>query len=182
MRNVIFSTTVFLYHEDEYLMMHRTGNVSVDNNKLNGIGGKLEEGENYLHAAIRETKEETGYMVHESDITFSGLIKLHGGYPDDWVMCFFKANVSTKEIPHGNSMREGELLWLHKDNVLNSGYELVDDLHYVWEYIVHNKVFFATTEVGEDEKVKKISISFFNTYCCPSRLLSACGTCGGTCP
>jgi 8-oxo-dGTP diphosphatase len=159
MRNVIFSTTVFLYHEDEYLFMHRTGDVSVDKNRLNGIGGKLEEGENYLDAAIRETFEETGYKVSVENIIFSGLIKLHGGYPDDWVMCFFKIKVDSKEIPHGNKVREGNLLWLHKDDVLNSNYELVDDIHHVWENIVNDKVFFASTEVGEDEKVKKISMS-----------------------
>lgn len=159
MRNVLFSTTVFLYHEDEYLMMHRTGQVSVDANRLNGIGGKLEEGENYLDAAIRETEEETGYKVNPMDAKFSGLIKLHGGYPDDWVMCFFKIHVDSKEIPHGNTVREGELLWMHKDDVLNSQYELVDDLHHVWKYIVNDTVFFATTEVGEDEKVKKISLT-----------------------
>lgn len=158
-RNVLFSTTVFLYHGDEYLMMHRTGDVSVDKNRLNGIGGKLEEGENYLDAAIRETKEETGYTVLPEDVKFIGLIKLQGGYPDDWVMCFFKIEVPTKEIPHGNNMREGELLWMHKDTVLNSQYELVDDLHHVWEYIITDKVFFATTEVGKDQKVKKISLT-----------------------
>ncbi len=159
MRNVIFSTTVFLYCGDEYLMMHRTGEVSVDKNRLNGIGGKLEEGENYLDAAIRETFEETGYKVNPQDTKFSGLIKLHGGYPDDWVMCFFKVHIKDKNIPHGNKVREGELLWLHKDAVLHSNFELVDDLHHVWDYIVSDKVFFATTEVGADEKVKKISLS-----------------------
>lgn len=159
MRNVIFSTTVFLYYEDEYLFMYRTGDVSVDKNKLNGIGGKLEQGENYLDGAVRETFEETGYKVSLENIKFSGLIKLHGGYPDDWVMCFFKIKVDSKEIPHGNKVREGELLWIHKDNVLSSEFELVDDLHHVWQHIVGDKVFFATTEVGEDEKVKNISLT-----------------------
>ncbi len=159
MRNVLYSTTVFLYFGDEYLMLHRLGNVGVDKNRLNGIGGKLEEGENFLDSAIRETKEETGYELNVPNIKFSGIIKLNGGYPDDWVMCFFKARVSSKEIPHGSKVKEGELLWMHKNEVLNSSYELVDDLHHVWENIVNGKVFFATTEVGEDEKVKEISMT-----------------------
>lgn len=159
MRNVLFSTTVFINCGNEYLLLHRTGDVGVDKNRLNGIGGKLEEGENFLESAIRETKEETGYYVIPTDIKFSGVIKLNGGYPDDWVMCFFKIQVNSKNIPHGNKIKEGELLWMHKDEVLKSGYELVDDLHHVWKNIVADKVFFATTEVGSDEKVKKISIS-----------------------
>lgn len=158
-RNVLFSTTVFLHYNDEYLMMHRTGNVSVDRNRLNGIGGKLEKGENFLDAAIRETFEETGYKVESNNIKFSGIIKLNDGYPDDWVMCFFKIKVTTKIIPNGNSVKEGELLWMHKDKVLNSGFEIVDDLHYVWEDIINNKTFFATTKVDNNEKVKEISIT-----------------------
>lgn len=159
MRRVLYSTTVFLVFQEEYLMLHRTGDVGVDKNRLNGIGGKLEEGENFLDSAIRETKEETGYEVGPPDIKFSGIIKLKGGYPDDWVMCFFKIDVPSKEIPNGNKIKEGQLLWMSKNDVLKSPFELVDDLHYVWEYIVNNKVFFASTEVGNDEKVKKISIT-----------------------
>ena len=100
MREVLYSTTVFLVHGDEYLFLHRTGKVGVDKNRLNGIGGKLEPGENFLSSAIRETEEETGYIVRAKDVKFSGLINLHGGYPQDWVMCFFKINVNSKKIPH----------------------------------------------------------------------------------
>ena len=132
---------------------------SVDAGRLNGIGGKLEEGENFLEAAMRETKEETGYTVSARDIMFSGIVKLHGGYPDDWVMCFFKIKVPEKNIPLGNKIPDGELIWMHKDTVLSSKYDLVDDLHYCWKYIVTNQTFFATTEIGENEKVKKISLS-----------------------
>ncbi|MDE2026055.1 MAG: NUDIX domain-containing protein [Patescibacteria group bacterium] len=158
-RDVIFSTTVFLKYEDEYLMMHRSGDVSVDKNKLNGIGGKLEKGENFLDAAIRETKEETGYEVAKENLDFAGIIKLYGGYPQDWVMCFFTVHVSSKDIPHGKSVKEGELLWMHKDKVLTSDYELVDDLHYCWEEIISGNMFFITEKVNDQEKVEDISMS-----------------------
>ena len=158
-RDVIFSTTVFLQYEDEYLMMHRSGDVSVDKNRLNGIGGKLEEGENFLDAAIRETQEETGYKIAKEDLSFAGIIKLHGGYPQDWVMCFFTVRVMSKVIPHGNSVKEGELLWMHKDEVLQSEYELVDDLHYCWKEIIAGNTFFITEEVNDQEKVENISMS-----------------------
>jgi len=158
-RDIIFSTTVFLQYKDEFLMLHRTGDVGVDKNRLNGIGGKLEEGENFLEAAIRETKEETGYEVNAENIQFSGIIKLHGGYPQDWTLCCFKVQVDSKKIPHGEKVKEGELLWMHKDSILSSGYELVDDLHYCWKEIVDGNVFFITEEVNESEKVEKISKS-----------------------
>ncbi|HEX8965179.1 MAG TPA: NUDIX domain-containing protein [Patescibacteria group bacterium] len=159
-REVIYSVTNFLYFDDKYLMLKRNKNAKVDANRLNGIGGKLEIGENYLDAAIRETKEETGYEVSLNDIQFVGIIKLHGGYPQDWIMSFFKIKVPTLEIPHGNHVKEGELIWMDKDKVLTSEHELVDDLHYCFKEIIKNEgIFFITEEVGEDEKIKEISMS-----------------------
>ncbi len=163
-RDVIYSVTNFLHCEGKYLMLKRSTNAKVDANKLNGIGGKLEPGENYLDAAIRETKEETGYEVSLNNIQFVGIIKLHGGYPQDWVMCFFKIEVPTLNIPHGNYVKEGELIWMDKDNVLTSEHELVDDLNYCFKEIIKNEgQFFITEEVGEDEKIKEISMSILPT-------------------
>lgn len=155
------SVTCFLKCGDEYLFVHRTkkGN-DVDANRLNGIGGKLEKGENYLAAAVRETHEETGYRVSEDDCYFSGMVSLEGGYSEDWVMAFFVITVPTKIVPLGMSNDEGDLLWLHKDAVLNSGYELVDDLNYLWEKITtQSSVFFASSVVNEQEKIEKIMIN-----------------------
>lgn len=159
MRDVVFSVTNFLVNGDEYLMLHRSSDAKVDANRLNGIGGKLEEGENFLDAAIRETHEEAGYVVAKEDITFSGIVKLHGGYPQDWVMCFFTIHVPNKDIPHGQDVREGKLMWMHKDKILQSGFELVDDLNYCWQDLISGNTFFITEEVGSDEKIKAISMS-----------------------
>jgi len=159
MRPVILSTTVFLHVGDEYLMLYRRADAPVDGNRLNGIGGKVEHGENYMDAAIRETREETGYEVNHKDIKFSGLIRLEGGYPQDWVMAFFTIEVKDKTIPHGSDVTDGKLLWMHKDAVLHSGFELVDDLHYCWKDIVDGKIFFMSTIVGEDEKIKSYTLT-----------------------
>ena len=161
MRETKKSVTCFLQCGDEYLFVHRTkkGN-DVDADRLNGIGGKLEKGENFLEAAIRETAEETGYVVHEKDCHLAGMVNLEGGYAQDWNICFFVISVDSKNIPLGPSNAEGELLWLHKDSVLNSGYELVDDLNYLWKKITaQDSIFFAGTVMNEKEKVEKISIS-----------------------
>ncbi len=164
LRKVIYSVNNFLYCGDEYLMLHRSLDKSVDGGRLNGIGGKLEKCENFLSAAIRETEEETGFVVDKKDISFCGIITLHNGYPDDWVMCFYKIRVPDKKIPHGNKTPDGNLLWMHKDSILTSGYELVDDLNYCWKNIINDtSIFFATTEVGADEKVKHISLSTLGT-------------------
>jgi len=54
MKKTIYSVTNFLHCGDDYLFIHRTKRQNkTDGNRLNGIGGKLEPGENFLQAAIR---------------------------------------------------------------------------------------------------------------------------------
>lgn len=129
LRQVQTSVTNFLYCGDEYLFIKRNLNKRIDPGRLNGIGGRVEPGENYLEAAIRETEEETGYKVTPEDIKLSAVAKLEGGYKEDWVMCFFKIKVPHKNIPLGNKTEDGDLLWINKDEVFSSEHELVDDLN-----------------------------------------------------
>ncbi|PIY79036.1 MAG: hypothetical protein COY81_04720 [Candidatus Pacebacteria bacterium CG_4_10_14_0_8_um_filter_43_12] len=154
------SVTCFLHCGDDYLFIHRTkkGN-DTDAGKLNGIGGKLEYGENYLACAVREIKEETGYVVAAAECQLVGLVNMVGGYQDDWVMAFFTAEVASKIIPLGNENGEGQLMWINKRDVLKTKYELVDDLHYCWDDICNSQqTFFAGAVVDKSEKIKKWSI------------------------
>lgn len=158
-RMVQTSVTCFLYHGDEYLFLKRSMTKRVDPGYLNGIGGRVDPGEDYLHAAIRETKEETGYNVSAEDIQLCGVVKLEGGLQEDWVMCLFKIQVKDKNIPLGNHTDDGELLWIHKDKVLDSEYKRVDDLNYCFADIVTgDKVFFMTAKLGNELKVYQTSI------------------------
>ena len=163
MRKTIYSVTNFIHHKDDYLFIHRINkNNKVDGGRLNGIGGKLEPGENFLQTAIRETAEETGYIVTEKNIKLAGIVRMQEGYPDNWMMCFFKIEVPSKKIPIGDSNHEGNLIWLPKDKVLTSGYELVDDLHYCFKDITQNKIpFFAHAKIDDQEKIADWNVSFF---------------------
>lgn len=156
MKQVIYSVTNFIHCGNDYLFVHRTKRHNkVDGNRLNGIGGKLESGENFLQAAIRETEEETGLIIAPADIQLAGIVRMQGGYESDWTIGFFKMSVPNKNLPKGTSNPEGELLWLPADQVLTSGYELVDDLHYCFEDIVAGNIpFFAHAQMNEDETVK----------------------------
>jgi len=154
-RLVQTSVTCFLYHGDDYLFIQRSPTKRIDPGKLNGVGGWLEPGENYLDAAVRETEEETGYTVSIEDISLAGVVKLQGGYPEDWVMCFFKIRVPHKHVPAGSEPNDdGKLLWLPKDKILNSEYELVDDLHYCMQDIITGKeLFFITAQLDSNQKI-----------------------------
>jgi 8-oxo-dGTP pyrophosphatase MutT (NUDIX family) len=159
-RKVQTAVTNFLYFGDEYLFLHRNANKRIDPNKLNGIGGRVDPGENYLEAAIRETEEETGYKVSADDIEFAGIVKLEGGYDEDWVDCFFKIKVPSQQVPLGTITKDGTLIWIHKDEVLESKYEVVDDVTYCFKDIVEGKeLFFMTAQMDKEEKVTKASIS-----------------------
>jgi ADP-ribose pyrophosphatase YjhB (NUDIX family) len=159
-RKIKAGVTNFLYCGDEYLFLKRNPQKKIDPNKINGIGGKVELGENYLEAAIRETKEETGYVVMSKDIQLSGVVILEGGYQEDWVMCFFNIKVPNKNMPLGSHTDDGELIWIPKNRVLNNGYDLVDDINHCFEYIINGeKLFFMTAKVGADFKIKHTSIA-----------------------
>lgn len=155
-RQTIKSVTCFLKCGHEYLFVHRNkkGN-NVDADKLNGIGGKLEHNENFLQCALRETAEETGYKVVADDCQLSAVINMHGGYEDDWLMCFFVIDVPSKKIPIGMENDEGELIWIHQDKLLDTDYKLVDDLRYGWQEIINpDNILFASVEINDKEQVE----------------------------
>jgi 8-oxo-dGTP pyrophosphatase MutT (NUDIX family) len=155
-----FSVTNFLYCGDDYLFLKRAMNKRIDPGRLNGIGGRLEPGENFLEAAIRETKEESGYVIQTQDIKLAGVVKLAGGYAEDWLMCYFKIKVPDKKLPIGQHTDDGELIWLDKDKVLDSEYELVDDLNYCFKDIIAGEgVFFLDCQVNDQEKISRFSFS-----------------------
>ena len=142
------------------IVLKRNQNKRVDPGRLNGVGGRLEPGEDYMAAAIREIEEETGYKVAPEDLQLAAVGKLEGGYQEDWVMCFFKVRVSTKQIPVNSKTEDGELVWLNKDKVLGSENELVDDLNYCFKDIIEGKsIVFFTAKVGDDQKIYEVSIS-----------------------
>ena len=159
-RSVQTAVTNFLFCGDYYLFLHRDSNKRVDPGRLNGIGGRVESEENFLDAVIRETKEETGYKVNPKDIRFTGVVRLEGGYKEDWIVAMFKTVVSSKDVPHGMETKDGKLVWIHKDKVLDSDYELVDDLNYCFQEVIKgDSIFFMNGQVGDDERFTKVNIS-----------------------
>lgn len=152
------SVTCFLHFGDEYLFIHRTKKGSAsDAGKLNGIGGKVEVGEDFLSAALRETAEETGVVVQPEDCQLKAIVNMSGGYPEDWLMCFFSIKVHTRTLPTGMENDEGTLLWLPKHEVLTTTYELVDDLHYCWEHLTNNdpRILFVGCVVDNNETISQ---------------------------
>ncbi len=162
-RKVQTSVTNFIYCGDEFLMLKRGAHKRIDPNRLNGVGGRIDPGEDMLQAVIRETEEETGIRVAHSQITFRGLLKLEGGYEEDWIVGIFLIEVPDKTIPIGNHTDDGELMWIHKDKVLDSEYELIDDLKYYFKQLIDSRdLLFMNAQMDNQEKVSDIKISRLN--------------------
>jgi 8-oxo-dGTP pyrophosphatase MutT (NUDIX family) len=148
------SVTLFLHHQDKYLFIKRNLTKKVDPGRLNGIGGRCEFGENYLDTAIRETKEESGFVVRPEQVKLSAVVTLSGGYPVDWIMCFFSIEVDNFELPIGDTCDDGDLIWLSPDEIFNGQYDLVDDLNYCFNDIVEQKgLVFLTAKLDDGQKV-----------------------------
>jgi 8-oxo-dGTP pyrophosphatase MutT (NUDIX family) len=141
-------------------MLKRGAHKRIDPNRLNGIGGRVDPGEDMLNTVIRETEEETGYKITPDQIQFRGLLKLEGGYDEDWIVGIFMIEVTDKTIPIGNQTDDGELMWIHKDKVLDTEYELIDDLKYYFKQLIEDKkMLFMTAKMDAQEKVTDFKIS-----------------------
>ncbi|GAB4162373.1 MAG: hypothetical protein Fur003_5480 [Candidatus Dojkabacteria bacterium] len=157
-RNVQTSVTCFLQYKDKYLFLKRAATKRVDPGKLNGVGGRLESGEDYLSAAIRETYEETGYQARPDEVKLCGVVKLEAKVQEDWVICFFKIRVDNKDFLKNQTSEDGEFLWLSKEEMLKGGYDLVDDLNYIFDKVVNDELFFFTAIVDANFKIEKYSV------------------------
>ncbi len=148
------SVTNFLHCNGKFLLLHRRADASIDPDKYNGVGGKLESGEDYLSAAIRETAEETGFIVAAADCRLTHVVRLTGGYKDDWIMCFFAIEVPTQTVPHGMQTPDGTLQWLTPEQILSGEYALVDDLNYLFPDVVAQKpVQFVAMEADDSYSI-----------------------------
>ncbi len=69
-------TVGFIFSEDleKVLLIHKTA-PDWQKGKINGIGGKLEEGEELVDCMVRETLEETGVKTEPDNWVYTGAIK-----------------------------------------------------------------------------------------------------------
>lgn len=159
-RKVQTSVTNFIYCGDEFLMLKRGAHKRIDPNRLNGVGGRVDPGEDMLQTVIRETEEETGIKIKLNQITFRGLLKLEGGYEEDWIVGLFMIRIEEKSLPIGHQTEDGELIWIHKDKILDSEYELIDDLKYYFKQLIDSdNLLFMNAQMNEQEIVADFKIT-----------------------
>lgn len=144
---------------DKYLFIKRIEDKEDLGGVMTGIGGKVENHENYLDAAIRETEEETGIKVKKDQVTFKGLERWNYKNTEktDWIVGFFLIEVESEELPTGNQIEEGELVWLTQEEVLKNKNMLLDDMELIIDYMVkkdkENSQCFIDALVDDNHKI-----------------------------
>ncbi len=121
---VVEATLCFIFKEDKILLIYKKKGFG--KGKVNGVGGRIEEGESLEEAAKREVREEVGLEV--DDLEYVGLLEFYStNLEPDWRVHVFKTSTAEgvpaeseeakplwfkiKEIPY-DLMWEDSRIWL----------------------------------------------------------------------
>jgi len=104
---VVPRTLTFLTYQGQVLLLRGAATKRIWPNRLNGVGGHLEPGEDALTGARREVREETGLDVEV--LTLRAVVHISGPAGDAGVlMMVFVGAVETMDVSPND---EGDLLW-----------------------------------------------------------------------
>ncbi len=117
-RKSVLSVLVYVFHEDEILLIHRNKrDASNDDHagKWNGLGGKCELDEAMVDAASRELREESGLEMDSRRFSFLGFIQFPLFKPhknEDWNVGVFAVDATDAEHTQPlASPDEGTIHW-----------------------------------------------------------------------
>lgn len=124
----ILSVNALIWCKGRVLLLKRAKDKRVDPEKYSGIGGKVEPGEDFYTAILREIKEETGIEKFKTIRVFS--ITQHPYPPTsaEWVNVYFYVEIDKPRKISSND--DGEFHWVNPADVTNL--LMVEDLK---EYI-----------------------------------------------
>lgn len=114
----ILATLAYVVRGDEVLLVHRTARADDAHlGKYNGLGGKLEPGEDVVAGLVRELNEEAGIVP--TSLRLRGTINWPGfGSGDEgWFGFVFLVDAFTGTPPAANA--EGTLHWVPRAAVLD---------------------------------------------------------------
>lgn len=114
----IVGTLAYVVRDDRVLMVHRTfRHDDAHLGKYNGLGGKLEPGEDVVAGIRRELREEAS--IDATGLRLRGTISWPGFGPggEDWLGFVFLVDAFAGEPPASNA--EGTLHWVPRADVLS---------------------------------------------------------------
>ncbi len=131
---MVSRSLIFIRKGEKYLLIHKKKPESFGYNKLNGVGGHMESGEDPFECAQREITEETGLLVGELDLTAILFIDTNSS-PGIQVFVF-KTNFLRGKT---RSSQEGELCWMSLKEIKSCG-KVVSDVPDLIEICEAHKV------------------------------------------
>jgi 8-oxo-dGTP diphosphatase len=148
--SVIPRVLVFVFKDDEILLIKGAGNKRIWAGKYNGIGGHVEQGESVLEAARRELKEEAG--ITKCDLWLSGIVSVDVEKSKGVCLFVYKGIYSDGKI---QVSKEGELKWVNINSI--SSLPFVEDLPVLLSRVIkHEKnapVLFAQSFYNEQKRL-----------------------------
>jgi 8-oxo-dGTP diphosphatase len=117
----IVGTLAYLWDrvDDRVLLIRRDARPDDDHyGKVNGIGGKLEAGEDVVAGLRREIDEETGLELTELSLRGTITWTNFGPRNEDWLGFVFLVTAWTGTPPASN--HEGALEWIGRDRLLRA--------------------------------------------------------------
>lgn len=138
------ATLCLLRHEQSFLLLKRFKEPNKD--MYTPVGGKLDPFESPLHAAIRETMEETGIVV--SSMQYCGLLTETSPTEYNWCSYVYLADIKYRPAPQSN---EGILEWIHFDQLLQVPTPKTD--WYIYQYVLNQKPFAFSADYDSELKL-----------------------------
>lgn len=105
------ATPCYILRDGEVLLIRKKRGFGA--NKYNGVGGKVEEGEGVLEAAIREIREEVG--IEPLELRYAGVLEFYSeDDAPDWVVYVYTCT-EARGTPRPSE--EAEPYWFPIDNL-----------------------------------------------------------------
>ena len=156
----ILAVIAILRCNGKFLLLKRAGNKEVDPDIYSGVGGKVEPGESFLEAIVREVKEETGLAISPEKFRPAGIVQAPDPNDDaEWVMPIFVSDLDTQEqIP---SSEDGDFYWIDPAEIENLN--VLPDLADFLKAIIKNPNAYVLTfcKYGKDGKVAEMKSTVY---------------------